>query len=52
MSQINSLKHVQAGILLRFYLSQETKIALKSHFWHENAKCLPYIHDVVLDFIT
>ena len=26
---------------VRFYLSHDNKITLKSHFWHENVKILP-----------
>ena len=28
---------------LRFYLSHDIKITLKSHFWRENVKILPSI---------
>ena len=31
---------------VRFYLSYDIKIILKSHFWRENVSVLPYAHGV------
>ena len=42
-SLINSI--IQ-GTNVRFYLSYDVKIILKSYFWHEDVRVLPYVRDV------
>ena len=33
------------------FLSYDTKSSLKSFFWHENTKILPYIFEVIMSVI-
>ena len=38
--------------MLRFYLSHDIKITLKSHFWRENARFCHLLCNVKMDIIT
>ena len=40
------------NINVRYYLSYDIKITLKSHFWHDNVKILLFCTHIVMDFIT
>ena len=49
MSLINSIIQEQN---VRFYLSYDIKITLKSHFWRKMLKFCHYVHNVVMDVIV
>ena len=37
---------------VRFYLSYDIKITLKSHFWRKTLEFCHYVRNVVMDVIT